>query len=81
MRMQWDTIAGIFFFSFEQIVLSSSLTGYMLNFILRKEKKGNLISWIFARTRFSAVEYNTIRYNVASAPEKAEKGCKELRLR
>ena len=60
MRMQREIIAGIFFFSFEQIVLSSSLTGYMLNFILRKEKKGNLISWIFARTRFSAVEYNTI---------------------
>ena len=60
MRMQREIIAGIFFFSFEQIDLSSSLTGYMLNFILRKEKKGNLISWIFARTRFSAVEDSTI---------------------
>ena len=61
MRVQREIIAGIFFFSFEQIVLSSSHTGYMLNFILRKEKKGNLISWIFARTRlFSTVEYNTI---------------------
>ena len=44
MRMQREIFAGIFFFSFEQIVLSSFLTGYMLNFILRKEKKGNLIS-------------------------------------
>ena len=61
MRVQREIIAGIFFSSFEQIVLSSSLTGYMLNFILRKEKKGNLISWIFAGTRSSAVEYlNTI---------------------
>ena len=43
-RVQRETIAGTFFFSFDKIVLSSSLTGYMLNFILRKEKKGNLIS-------------------------------------
>ena len=59
--MQRETIAGTFFFPFDKIVLSSSLTDYMLNFTLRKEKKGNLISWIFAGTRSSAVEYlNTI---------------------